>query len=128
MNFGAATAGAILALLASPSFATEFESPPHAEQEIDALLSWVGDSGCLFIRNDSEHSAEKAEQHLRAKYKRGRNYAATPELFIERLASRSSWSAEPYRVRCSGEGGTAIESLSSAWLHSGLRKIRSKNS
>jgi len=127
MKSGAATAGAILALLASSSFATESESPPHAEQEIEALLSWVGDSGCLFIRNDSEHSAEEAEQHLRAKYKRGHKYAATPELFIERLASGSSWSAEPYRVQCSGADGTAIESLSSAWLHSGLRKIRSKD-
>ena len=127
MKFSAVTAGAILALLASPSFATGPESRPHAEQEIDALLSWVGDSGCLFIRNDSEHSAEEAEQHLRSKYKRGRKYAATPELFIDRLASRSSWSAEPYRVQCSGADGTAIESLSSAWLQSGLRKIRSKD-
>jgi len=68
--------------------------------EIEYLLQKVGESGCIFIRNGKEHSSEDAESHLRLKYRRGRKYADTAEQFIERLASKSSWSGDIYYIRC----------------------------
>ncbi len=124
----------ILALSASVVLATE--PPPVAkvttadspENEIEALLVWLGTSGCVFIRNGKEHSAAEAEQHLRTKYQRARKHVKTPEIFIERLASHSSWSGESYRVQCAGENNVAIESRSADWLQNALREIRGGDS
>ena len=71
--------------------------------EIEYLLSAVGDSSCTFIRNGKRHEAAAAEDHLRMKYRRGKRYAPTTELFIERLASASSMSKKPYMIECGDE-------------------------
>jgi hypothetical protein len=68
--------------------------------EIDHLLGAIGKSECIFIRNGTHHSAEKAEEHLRMKYKRGRRYATSAEEFIERLASKSSMTRKLYMMDC----------------------------
>ena len=68
--------------------------------EIEYLLHAVGDSGCEFIRNGTNHDAADAEAHLRMKYDRGRRWVKTTEQFIERIASESSWSGEPYQIHC----------------------------
>lgn len=87
-------------------------SADSAQAEIEALLVQVGRSGCGFVRNGSEHSSVEAEKHLRLKYRKGKRYADTPESFIEKLGSGSSWTGEPYRVHCPGQP----EQLSSTWL------------
>lgn len=74
-----------------------------AEVEIEYLLSSVGSSGCVFIRNGKSHNAEDAEDHLRMKYDNGRRYATTSEKFIERLASKSSLSRRAYYIDCEDE-------------------------
>ena len=74
-----------------------------AEVEIDFLLSAIGESGCVFIRNGTRHNARDAEDHLRTKYRRGKRYASTSEKFIERLASQSSMSKKLYYIECEGE-------------------------
>lgn len=71
--------------------------------EIEYLLTTIGSSDCTFIRNGKRYSAEDAEAHLRMKYKRGKRYATSAELFIERLATSSSMSKKPYYIECSGE-------------------------
>ena len=71
--------------------------------EIDYLLTTVGGSGCVFIRNGKRHNAMDAEDHLRMKYRRGKRYAPTTEDFIERLASKSSMSKKLYQIDCPGE-------------------------
>ena len=68
----------VAALLHSPAL---FAGDP--DPEIDHLLEAIGDSGCIFIRNGTRHDAEKAEDHLRMKYDRGRRYATSAETFIE---------------------------------------------
>jgi hypothetical protein len=83
-----------------------------AKAEIESLLVAVGQSGCGFVRNGSEHTSVDAERHLRMKYRKGERFVDTPEHFIERLASGSSWTGQPYRVHCPGEP----ERLSSSWL------------
>lgn len=93
-------------------------------QTIERLLLAVGRSECTFLRNGKAYSAEDAEKHLRLKYRRGKRYAKTAEHFIDRLASKSSWSGQPYRLQC----GDEPPRLTSDWLHETLDKIRASNS
>jgi len=101
-------------LISLPAFADD-ENP-----EIDYLLSSIGSSKCVFIRNGGRHSAEKAEEHLRMKYKRGRRYATSTEAFIERLASKSSMTRKLYMMECPG----AEPQSAGRWLTQRLEELR----
>jgi uncharacterized protein DUF5329 len=75
----------------------------HAEIEhakIERLLSAIeAAEGDVFIRNGAEHTAKDAAEHLRTKWKAAGSKIATAEQFIDEIASKSSLSDEPYRVR-----------------------------
>ncbi len=90
-----------------------------AEQEIEHLLGFVETSDCVFTRNDTAHSAEDAADHLRLKYRRGLRYIDSAEDFINRLASKSSWTGKPYTVQC---GETSLSSQ--RWLEQALSAYR----
>ncbi len=90
-----------------------------AAREIDYLLTFVAESGCIFVRNDKEHDSADAADHLRLKYSRGSRYVNSAEQFIDRLASESSWSGKPYTVTCDGRTEPA-----GAWLHRALADYR----
>ena len=90
-----------------------------ADTEIRALIQAVAESECEFNRNGSLHSAEAAAAHLELKYARGKRYADSAEAFIERLASRSSWSGKPYQMICDGQTQPAGD-----WLTATLLKMR----
>ncbi len=90
------------------------------DEEIDTLIAEVGDSDCVFIRNGKEHDAKAASEHLQMKRQRGRRHYDTTEQFIDRLASRSSWSGKEYRIRC--EDGTSTSA--NAWLSTKLATLR----
>ncbi len=95
----------------------------HADEvppEIEHLLTTVGNSDCVFIRNGKRHDAEDAEDHLRMKYRRGKRYAPTTEAFIERLASKSSMSKKPYQIECPGTEAVP----SGEWLSQRLAEYR----
>jgi hypothetical protein len=68
--------------------------------EIDFLLGAVVESNCVFIRNGKEYAGAAARDHLQMKRTRGSKYFDTTEQFVERIASKSSWSGKPYRIRC----------------------------
>lgn len=91
-----------------------------AEAEIDYLLTSIGGSDCVFIRNGTRHNAEDAEDHLRMKLRRGKRYVTTAETFIERLASSSSMSKKPYYIECPGQEMTP----SGEWLMQRLAELR----
>ena len=91
-----------------------------AATEIRALIQAVAESGGEFNRNGSLHSAEAAAEHLELKYSRGKRYANSAEAFIDRLASKSSWSGKPYQMICDGEVHPAGD-----WLTATLATIRS---
>ena len=91
-----------------------------AEVEIEHLITTVGESGCTFIRNGSRHDAEDAASHMRLKYRRGKRYATTAELFIERLASKSSFTGTPYKIECPGSDAVP----SGDWLMARLHEFR----
>ena len=92
-----------IALLVLLAFAPSLVRADQTATEIDYLLSTIGQSDCVFVRNGKEYDAQDAEAHLRMKYRRGKRYAPTTEKFIERLASMSSMSKKPYFIECNGE-------------------------
>ncbi|MGI9290909.1 MAG: DUF5329 domain-containing protein [Gammaproteobacteria bacterium] len=94
-----------------------------AESEIKYLLGAIAASGCTFVRNGKEHSSEDASDHLAMKYRRGRKYASTAELFIERLATKSSWTGKPYQVICPDQQPMK----SGDWLTTRLKEYRNNS-
>lgn len=68
--------------------------------EVGYLIDSVSESGCKFVRNGKEHTASEAADHLRMKARRGKRYYDTVEEFIDRIASKSSWSGKPYTIQC----------------------------
>ena len=92
-----------IALLVLFAFAPSLVRADQTATEIDYLLSTIGQSDCVFVRNGKEYDAQDAEAHLRMKYRRGKRYAPTTEKFIERLASMSSMSKKPYFIECGDE-------------------------
>jgi Family of unknown function (DUF5329) len=79
------------------------------DAEIDYLITQVAASDCTFIRNGREHDAEAASEHLQMKRERGKRHYDTTEQFLERIASKSSWSGKEYRIRCGGTTSTTKE-------------------
>jgi len=114
-----ALAFVLLLTLASAGPAAADDATMNAE--IDFLLEEVAASGCTFIRNGSEHDADAARDHLALKRRRGRRYFDSADEFIERIASKSSWSGKPYRIRCEG-----AEVLASQWFTDALARFRSR--
>ena len=108
---------ALAVLLLTPLLA----AADSTKSEIEYLLSAIGSSECTFVRNGKRHSAERAESHLRMKYERGRRYATSAEAFIERLASKSSWTREVYVIECPG----AEPEPTGSWLTKRLEELRS---
>jgi hypothetical protein len=96
--------------------------PPDAKVEIDYLLAHVGASGCEFYRNGSWYDGPRAQAHLRAKYDylAARNLVRSAEDFIDKAATKSSLSGQPYQIRCAGYAAVA----SSQWLRDALARYR----
>jgi hypothetical protein len=94
--------------------------------EIDALVAAVGASDCEFQRNGRWHPAAAAQRHLQRKLDHARRLGreGSAEDFIEHVASRSSLTGRPYRVRC--EDGREVPSAE--WFQSELRRLRAADS
>ena len=71
--------------------------------EVNYLINAVSESGCNFVRNGKEHTASEAVDHLQMKARRGKRYYDTADEFIDRIASKSSWSGKPYLIQCDGQ-------------------------
>ena len=100
MNIPRTTISAVVAcMLLVPGIAFS----ASMDEEIDFLLNTVGNSDCVFTRNGKDHAAGDARDHLQMKRKRGKRYFDSSEEFIERLASKSSWSGKPYFIQCGDE-------------------------
>jgi hypothetical protein len=115
--------GRILALLGLLATAAAGAAPASSVQtEVNFLLGFVEGSGCEFQRNGTWHSAVAAQVHLRDKYRylAARDLIDTTEQFIERAATQSSFTGQPYQVRC--KGGPTI--TSKQWLTDELSHMR----
>ena len=125
MNFGLRrmlylmAAGAITALPATPAAA---QTARPATNEIQTLLVAMEKSGCEFYRNGSWHTATDASAHLVRKLAEveRRHPPKSADEFIEVVATRSSISGEPYRVRCPGVAPIA----SAVWFRQTLERSR----
>lgn len=109
-----------LGLLYAP--VSRAEVPTKVQTEVNILLGFVKGSGCEFYRNGAWHDAKTGQAHIRDKYEYlvARNLINTTEEFIERAATKSSFSGQPYEVRCNG-GATMT---SNQWLREELARIR----
>jgi hypothetical protein len=118
----------LLAALAIMSLASAVRAlaPSIAQVEISQLLAAVGTSGCEFNRNGSWYDATIAESHLRDKYQLllTRGDITTAETFIDNVATRSSLTGIPYKLRCLG----GAEFQLSLWLRDELLRIRATTS
>jgi hypothetical protein len=100
--------------------------PATVRTEIETLLSNLQASGCEFNRNGSWHNGEEAKAHLLRKleYLQDKGSVQTTEQFIELAASESSFSGQPYQVKC-GEGAAVS---SRQWLTTELASVRAAGS
>lgn len=91
-------------------------------ETISYLLSFVENSGCIFIRNDKEHTAEDALVHIRRKYEHFKDKITTPEDFIRLSATKSLLTDKPYSVKL--KDGRII--TSEVWLLEALEAYSGK--
>jgi hypothetical protein len=113
----------MLAYALTISIAAGAASPSaSAQDEIAHLLSYVETSGCDFYRNGTWYSAREARAHLEKKYQYlvNRSRVRNAEDFIDKAASSSSVSGEPYQVRCRPNETVP----SAAWLRAELDRFR----
>lgn len=110
----------LLGLLLAP--VARAEPPTKVQIEVNFLLGYLEGSGCSFYRNGSWYDAKMAQAHLREKYNylAARNMINTTMDFIEKAATESSFSGQPYQVKCIG---TAVVA-SSQWLLDELARFR----
>ena len=119
------------------SLAAAFLLPGHAmvagsvsgpdqqtQDEIQYLLQKVEHSGCEFYRNGSWHPGPEARAHLARKYQAvdAKGLIRTTDDFVRRVASESSLSATPYRVRC----GKTEPVSSETWFRQELARYRQR--
>ena len=115
------TIGSVL-MLGMLAPAVRADPPTSVQIEVNYLLCYIEGSGCEFYRNGSWYNSQTAQAHLRDKYKylAARNLVNTTEQFIERAATQSSLSGQPYEVRCNG--GASV--TSNQWMRDKLAHFR----
>lgn len=77
-------------------------------EKIERLIESVRDlKDATFIRNDTEHTAAEAADHLQLKWRAKANKIEYAHEFIDTIASKSSVSGKPYQIRMAD--GTTVE-------------------
>ena len=112
----------MLLAFAMPAAADPLPAADQADREIGALIDGLRNSPCRFQRNGRWYDGERAAAHLRRKYDyaRDRGRTGSAEDFIERAASRSSFTGRPYRVQCGDDA--AVDS--GDWFRARLAALR----
>ncbi len=94
--------------------------PPHEQSRIDRLIRFVETrKDMMFIRNGTEYSCADAGRFLRGKLDTMGREVTTAREFIERIASKSSMSGQPYHVKFA-DGKTM---LASRFLSDELKRL-----
>ena len=99
---------------------TMADVPPDQVKEVNHLLNFVKNSGCIINRNGSEHPAEKGVSHIEMKYDYFRDDIKSSEEFIEYSATKSTMSGKYYTVTCPGKKAIKTQD----WLLAELKKYR----
>ena len=90
--------------------------------EVDHLLAFVKNSGCIINRNGTDHPAEEGVSHIQNKYDYFRDDIKSTEEFIEYSATKSTMSGGYYMVTCPGKEAIKTQD----WLLTELNKYRAK--
>jgi hypothetical protein len=97
--------------------------PPHEQTRIERLIAFVeSQKNMKFIRNGTEYSCADAAKFLRGKMDSMGAEVNTAREFIERIASKSSMSGEPYQVKFA-DGKTM---LASEFLSQELKRMETR--
>ena len=96
--------------------------PPEQQAEVEHLLAFVKNSGCIINRNGTEHPAEKGVSHIERKYDYFRDEINSTEEFIELSATKSTMSGKFYKVQCPGNKTIKTKD----WLLTELKVYRSQ--
>ena len=99
------------------------QSAPETErQKIESLINHVGElKNSRFIRNGKEYDVAVAVRFLRGKWKANDKEVKTAWDFVDKVASASGTSGEPYRIRF--KDGREITSRD--FLFAELKKLES---
>ncbi len=93
------------------------------DTQIEALLTFIGSQTNLkFIRNGSEYDSSTAVKFLRGKWDRQRDTIRSAREFIDKIATQSSTTGKPYRIRLTD--GREIDC--SAFLSNRLAELDAK--
>jgi len=97
------------------------------EEKINFLLTEIGQVDGMFIRNGSEYAPEEAVAHLKMKMENAMNSWFAPEkdewtaeMFINKIASKSSFSGKLYQIRF--KSGQIVNT--GEWLHERLKDFK----
>lgn len=101
-------------LLIGTDYATISVRPADAwqQEKIERLIARVESSDGVFVRNDIEYSGKQAADHMRLKMAHAGKPITSVEQFIAEVASESSLTGKPYRLRF--PDGRVVETQ--AWL------------
>jgi len=77
------------------------------EKKVLCLINKIRQSQIEFIRNGTVHKSEEAADHILMKYSKAKNSGwpfykkrkVNAKLFIEKVASKSSFSGRPYKIK-----------------------------
>ena len=95
---------------------------PVAEDEIQHLLHYVGESHATFIRNGEEYPPAEAVAHLQRKWDYHQKKISTAEDFISLAGTKSLFTGKIYWIRT--QAGTTVESR--VWLGEELARYRTE--
>ena len=99
-NLGKLNILALLLMLAAPSILLAQTLPVTENQKIETLIKQVGDlKDVAFVRNGSTYSAWTAVLFLRGKWNANVSDIKTARDFIDKVATMSGTSGEPYLIR-----------------------------
>ena len=90
----------LLLVLAAPSFLFAQSLPVTEKQKIETLIKQVGDlKDAKFVRNGSLYAPWTAVLFLRGKWNANASDIRTARDFIDKVATLSGTSGEPYLIR-----------------------------
>lgn len=112
----------LLAILIVMSSVAIADVPPGQLSEVNHLLAFVKNSGCIINRNGTDHPAEEGVSHIEMKYDYFRDDIKSTEEFIELSATKSTMSGDFYTVKCTGKETIKTKD----WLLTELKKYRSQ--
>jgi hypothetical protein len=112
-----------IALSACSTALSAADLPPATEKQIEALIAAIERmTDAAFIRNGRPYGSAAAAEFLRRKWRHREADVGSADDFIEKVASFSSTTGQPYRIRFSD----GRETPCATFLRTELSSLRQK--